>query len=239
MEGICSRCGRKGPVEYGADGLPYCSSCLFYGNNRPCWRCRMYLPISELQKYKGQWYCPYCIQELRAQDRKNHTSSQKYRYAKQLTYVEKCDRCGRDLDTVYVLNGRRLCKSCFEEEKSKWDIVSRKPPHTLYKMKVNKKDTSKGLISAFFDFILSFFGVKRKQISEVVIVNTKKIAPLPEFGRPLVTDKLEVMRQQKKIIAPETESIIKNINCENVCSTKKTKTIVAKKIKKTARKKKK
>ncbi len=59
----CSRCGRE--ISTGM----YCESCHFYIYNEQCWRCRMYLPKVELQQWRGQTYCPYCIQDLRDEEK--------------------------------------------------------------------------------------------------------------------------------------------------------------------------
>ncbi|HIH22731.1 TPA: hypothetical protein HA238_03320 [Candidatus Micrarchaeota archaeon] len=67
---LCSRCGQEGPTEYGPDGQSYCSSCAFYGMNKPCWKCRMYLPSLELQQWRGQWTCQYCMMDLRDEERR-------------------------------------------------------------------------------------------------------------------------------------------------------------------------
>jgi hypothetical protein len=69
----CARCGRE------CTGM-YCDSCKFYEMNDQCWRCRMYLPKVELQQWRGQIYCPYCIQDLRSEEleserRRNSDSS--------------------------------------------------------------------------------------------------------------------------------------------------------------------
>lgn len=208
--GTCSRCGRKGHIEYGYDGLPYCSSCIFYGRNRPCWRCRMYLPISELQQYEGQWLCPYCLREERDKDLRQARAAsmeRKKRYTSAIVKSETCERCGRTLSTVYVWNGRKLCKSCLDEEKKKWDIVSGKPSSSPYRMKIGGKKKPKGLIERLVGFLLSLIGIKRKkEVSEIVVVkDMKKVAPLPEFGKPLVSGAME---EEKK--NPKTEGIMKS-----------------------------
>src|SRR3989338_1947758 len=108
---LCTRCGAEAH-DYGADGLVYCSSCLFYGTTKSCWKCRMYLPAGELQTFKGQLTCPYCIMDLKDEDRRIEERSrvkERDNYASQDQLVEHCERCGRELNTVYYLNGKRLC----------------------------------------------------------------------------------------------------------------------------------
>src|SRR5512143_3467213 len=129
--GSCSRCGRVTELEYGPDGLGYCTSCAFYGMNKQCWRCRMYLPSAELQQYRGQLTCPYCIQDLRYADTRAEEYHEEKHKLEVIQYPEQCERCGRDLEgRVYIWNGKKLCKKCMEDEQdSKWGLVGGGPMH--------------------------------------------------------------------------------------------------------------
>ncbi|MFA5077621.1 MAG: hypothetical protein WC488_04300 [Candidatus Micrarchaeia archaeon] len=59
----CLRCGRECEGQY-------CDTCRFYETNDQCWRCRMYLPKVELQQWRGQTYCPYCIMDIRDEEKR-------------------------------------------------------------------------------------------------------------------------------------------------------------------------
>ncbi len=173
--GTCTRCGMKSEMEYGVDGLPYCSSCIFYGLNRQCWRCRMYLPASELQQYRGQWACPYCIQDMRDADRKAEEHIVEKPKLEVLSYPETCERCGRDLEgRVYIWNGKRLCKNCVADEQEKWGLVGGGPMGAPYKVSLEPENRRKrrGFIETAIGEFLVLLGLKRKKL-EVVVVGGK------------------------------------------------------------------
>lgn len=170
----------------------------------------MYLSASELQQYRGQWLCPYCLQDARDKDRlaaEAPARRRRERYVPPTVYTETCERCGKSLSTVYVWNGRKLCKPCLEEGKKTWDLVTGKPFTSPMRIKVEKKKKSvpaqifEGILFAF----LGIFGIKRKKkVSEIVVVkDVKEVAPLPEFGKPLVS---ESMKEEAK---PQAEGLMK------------------------------
>lgn len=169
--GTCSRCGASGEMTYGADGLSYCSSCSFYGMNRQCYRCRMYLPATELQQYRGQLVCPYCLQDMRAEDRRAEAPQEKGP-VQELSYPERCERCGRDLSGgAYIWNGKTLCKSCLDYEKGTWGVVGGGPSHGGQRASVIpiRKARQKSLIEALISDFLALLGVKKKE-PEIIIV---------------------------------------------------------------------
>ena len=68
----CSSCGKKlgpGEVHYGADGKPYCATCVLTESTVPCWKCGIRLPITEMRYYKGQYYCQYCFMNEMMEER--------------------------------------------------------------------------------------------------------------------------------------------------------------------------
>ena len=85
----------------------------------------MYLPRAELVMWRGQLYCQYCLMDLRDEEaRKTHASKPlhtphkdyfKKSYSKSYIKNEYCERCGTTLYTVYIVNGRKLCKLCADE----------------------------------------------------------------------------------------------------------------------------
>lgn len=207
----CIRCGREDNVEYGTDGQPYCSSCIFYGRNRQCWRCRMYLPSSELQQYQGQWICPNCLINAREDER----AARGPEYKKQdlpiepRVFEEKCERCGRSVTIIYVLNGRRLCEYCLRDEQSKWTIVgAEKPPRMPYKITLERRKRSRlrELAEKMFSGILGMLGMRAKSREGEEIVPWAGRGKVMPFGQPLASDR-KAPRQSEPF--PESEGIIK------------------------------
>lgn len=159
-------------MGYGADGLSYCNSCIFYGLNRPCWKCQMYLPISELQPYKGQWACPYCITDMRDEDRRAERSYGQQGKELNPTYTqERCERCGTTLSVVYYYNGKRLCGTCAEQEKDKGERKgSERPPMVVYRIK--EKGRASSIVSSIGQKIDQL--IRRKKTDEAEKKEEKK-----------------------------------------------------------------
>ena len=125
----CEKCFSS-PATRMVNGRHLCDSCAFQEENAQCYRCQMYLPKAELVMWRGQLYCQYCLMDLRDEEARQsqaakHSSykPQEYKapsyskksYAKDYIKNEYCERCGNTLYTVYVVNGRKLCKRCAEE----------------------------------------------------------------------------------------------------------------------------
>lgn len=200
MATACSRCGRVSEVDYGADGLPYCSSCIFYGMNRQCFRCRMYVPASELQQYKGVWACPYCVQDMRDEDRRAGAQERPRVHA--LTYSETCERCGKELDErVYIWNSRRLCRSCLDEEQGSWTVVGGGPGHAGARVSAIpvRRAKERSLIESAIGNFLALFGVKKKE-PEIVAVEGKM--PITH-AKPMAEKRMA--KEERK---PESEGIM-------------------------------
>ncbi len=172
----CTRCGAEAH-DYGTDGLAYCDSCIFYGMNKPCWKCRMYLPASELQTYKGQFTCPYCIMDMRDEEKRTEeaiTRRKDERYASSYQLPETCERCGRELSMAYFFNGRHLCSSCYQTERDEWKTVGgEKPPMAMFRVRQEKARKAKIVavvnrkLNELFGFILRPFAGKKKKESDV------------------------------------------------------------------------
>ncbi|VVB98262.1 Uncharacterised protein [uncultured archaeon] len=148
----CSKCGRE--ISHGT----YCESCQFYVYNDQCWRCRMYLPRVELQQWRGQTYCPYCIQDIRdEQRRESETEAASARgpgYAAdrpgtppdekpfgqgQKNPDYECDKCKGDLDIVYVVADHKFCEVCFHQQMKQWrDERIPVPPYMKFNASVNR-----------------------------------------------------------------------------------------------------
>jgi len=201
--GMCSRCGTNGQMDYGSDGLMYCSSCSFYGMNKQCYRCRMYLPAAELQQYRGQWMCPYCVQDMRSEDRKAEEPepSKGKPHLDVISYTEQCERCGRDLKSrVYIWNGKRLCKSCVNDEQEKWSLVGGGPMAAPYRISLGpeKRRRKMSLIESLISDFLHLLGIKRKEM-EIIVIEPKmpiqRARPMAE--KPMESGKTAEERRPK------------------------------------------
>ncbi len=184
----CVRCGKKtSHVEYGADGLPYCEECKFYGLNKQCSVCRLYLPYNEMKLYKGQWVCPNCYNDLREETD-----------AKAVRVRKRCSRCGRTASILYIYEGKKLCRSCLEEEQSKWGTVGGGPAGSGVRFsRIIKVKKEESLLEKFIAFILSLLGIRKEE--EIIVVKPKK--------RIKAKPKTEGIR--KKEYGVKTEGIIR------------------------------
>ena len=229
--GICSRCGRKAETEYGVDGQPYCSSCIFYGLNKQCWKCRMYLPASELQQYRGQWICPNCLMDLRDEEKgKEDNMSRSYRYS------ERCQRCGRESDRFYMWNGRRLCIYCLDEEQAKWGTAGGGPMGGGSRVLVRPLRVSDqpSFIGRIISAILVKIGLKKKSEPEIVALSREQTP----FNRAKTLTERKI--KQDKEASTQVEGIMKDderVQAESILKKKPRK--IRKKTKKKSSKKKK
>ncbi len=215
MEGSCSRCGKQGEVDYGTDGQAYCSSCIFYGTNKPCWRCRMYLPASDLQQYRGQWTCPYCLQDLRFEERKITERLEQKPKLEPYTLHESCERCGKQITgQVYIWNGRRLCKRCLGDEQQKWELASGGPSGAPYRIRPNTSKKKTSLIESIISDFLMLLGLKKER--DVIVYETlpgakpKASAKMPIDAAKPMAEKISKTKfvQSKQEQELETEGLM-------------------------------
>ncbi len=152
----CSRCGRE------CTGT-YCDTCQFYVYNDQCWRCRMYLPRVELQQWRGQVYCPYCIMDIR-EDEKNVEEAKGERSRAEEGGVPpdqqppgvgqknpdyECDKCKGDLDIAYIVADHKFCELCFQQQVRSWkDDNIQPPPYMKFRVKEGA-----GLFSRLLNFL--------------------------------------------------------------------------------------
>jgi hypothetical protein len=163
-------------MEYGTDGQAYCSGCAFYGQNKQCGRCRMYLPATELQSYRGMFVCPYCIQDMRDEDRRVSERPVERPRLEVLQYPETCERCGRDLEgRVYIWNAKKLCKSCLSDEQDTWGLARGGPMGPAQRIRVDTVHRAEkvSFIERRIGDFLMLLGLKKKPISEIVIYHPK------------------------------------------------------------------
>ena len=199
--GSCVRCGRSGEMEYGTDGMSYCSSCIFYGLNKQCVRCRMYLPAAELQQYRGQWTCPYCIQDMRDEDRRATEYHPEKPRLEAIQLPEQCERCGRDLEgMVYIWNGKKLCRRCVDDEQAKWGLVGGGPMGSPTRITLEKEGRRRktSLIEGLIGDVLQILGIRRKP-RKVEILEYKAKMPIA-LAKPMAE---KPMRRKDEKLASE------------------------------------
>lgn len=136
----------------------------------------MYLPIQELQQYNGQWACPCCIMDMRDEERRREgRSSREGRKKDEVIYVpplreqELCERCGRVLTMVYIVNGKKLCSYCLDEHKDEWKTVGPdRPPMSPHRVKAEKsyKANLVAKIEAKIGELLAWLGIEYKKIEK-------------------------------------------------------------------------
>jgi len=187
----------------------------------------MYLPAAELQQYKGQWVCPYCIMELRDEDRRMEkppeTYTKKPLAATPIIYREQCERCGREAEFFYIWNGRRLCKSCLEEEQAKWGMAGGGPSAAPTRVVYNRGN--EGLLGSIIKEILARIGLIRRKKSgmkgeivaaqqvkaEIKKQDNKKNVVSFRYGKPLsegLDEEIEG-KEEKEEKKPESEGLMK------------------------------
>jgi len=209
----CSRCGRTTEVEYGSDGQAYCSACAFYGMNKQCSRCRMYLPAAELQQYRGQLACPYCVQDMRSEETKKAPAAERPRM-EALILSEQCERCGRDLESrVYVWNGRKLCHSCLGDEQKKWGLAGGGPmgPPQRIRIEAARPAQKKSMVEAAISEFLAITGIRKKPETKEAIVYYPTLHAEIAGAKPLSEKEInapirKTMEEAKK---PQQEGIIR------------------------------
>jgi len=189
----------------------------------------MYLPASELQQFKGFWVCPYCIMELRDEDRRMEKPPKKYP-VQPLVISEVCERCGKRAEIFYIWNGRRLCKSCLDEEQKKWGLSGGGPGAAPYRVSYGEKE---GILAAAIGKLLEKIGLKKKEKkSEIVAASRerveeekpkkKTVSSVVAFqrGRPMSE---EIEKESEEQRAPTSEGLMKGKKKKKSAKKKKKK----------------
>jgi len=115
----CIKCG--GPLgEFDAGGDMICQNCESSGSGGhggeatvPCQRCGMYLPSHELRMHNSRLYCAYCIMDVQDEEKRSKAGDGRGVGGEGGRASGICERCGRETDTLYSVQGRRLCSSCY------------------------------------------------------------------------------------------------------------------------------
>jgi hypothetical protein len=173
----------------------------------------MYIPATEMQQYKGQWICPVCLMELIAEDTRMK-KPEKYPIPPRI-YGERCERCGRETEVYYIYNGRRLCKSCLDEEQAKWGLVGGGPSAAPYRVTYGKEE---GLILSIVGKLLEYLGLRKRRPRQAEIVVAPRVETKVKkkgrrtnivafgHGRPL-SEGLE--EEEAENPAPRSEGLIR------------------------------
>lgn len=148
---------------------------------------------------------PYDFYENAVQQNKRDDDSRVEYHAQKeplriISYSETCERCGKDLEHVYVWNGKRLCRSCVDEGQETWGLITGGPGAAPQRVSLRplRKARELSLIESLFSEFLALFGLQRIE-KETGIAGTK----MPMKRARL----LEVQRPDKKQM-PEAEGIM-------------------------------
>jgi hypothetical protein len=106
--------------EMDAGGDMICQNCESaassgHGGNAsvPCQRCGMYLPPHELRMHNSRLYCSYCIMDVQDEEKRSKAGDGRGVGGAGGRSTGICERCGRETDTLYSVQGRKLCSSCY------------------------------------------------------------------------------------------------------------------------------
>lgn len=171
----CRICGRE--------GYDICPECSFKELNQQCWRCRMYLPKSEMQQYNGQWICPNCRNDMREEEKRHERkeggpsgsptggSSKGSAEAEMGEKLGECERCGRPTDVFYIVGGKKLCKFCFGQGR---EYLARGPGGAAPRVQLmRKKAVKKSWLRKLIESIFGKTDEDEIEILEVEILSQK------------------------------------------------------------------
>ncbi|MDD2655713.1 MAG: hypothetical protein PHQ80_03535 [Candidatus ainarchaeum sp.] len=178
----CRVCGRE--------GYDICPECSFREQNQQCWRCRMYIPKSEMQQWRGQWICPNC--RMDAEREEEHTAEKKKEEegAGPGMYEKpgRCERCGRETKILYRFNNRNLCWYCLDDENTT-DYSGAGPSGGAIRVQLRaERSKRRGIVHRLMRVLT---GGKEEEEKETV-VSTAEVVPIKKRGREGVPAKTAV-----------------------------------------------
>jgi ribosomal protein S14 len=183
----------------------------------------MYLPATELQQYRGQLTCPYCIQDLRAEDRAITDAAEHPQGKPRLEAVqepERCERCGRDLQNrVYIWNGRKLCRKCLDDEQDTWGLVTGKPMGPAQRIRVGTAERKERFLERMAGDFLALIGLRRKQVKEVVVYGPRMQGEI--IAAKPMAEKTAAMRPAIVKAPAEREKRAPRIEVEDIMTGRK------------------
>ena len=83
------------------------------GATVPCQRCGMYLPSHELRMHNSRLYCAYCIMDVQDDEKRSRAGDGRGAGREESRAPGICERCGRETDILYTVQGRKMCPSCY------------------------------------------------------------------------------------------------------------------------------
>ncbi len=116
--------------------------------------------------------------ELRDEDRRMSNPPTTYKpkplHATPIVRHEACERCGREAEFFYIWNGRKLYKSCLDEEQKKWGMAGGGPTASATRVVYNRGRD--GLLGSIIRGILVKIGlIKQEQALRSEIVSAEPI----------------------------------------------------------------
>ena len=117
----CIKCGGM-LDEFDAGGDMICQNCESAvasgqggGSTVPCQRCGMYLPSHELRMHNSRLYCAYCIMDVQDDEKRSKSAGEGRGVGGERggRVPGICERCGRETDTLYTVQGRKMCAGCY------------------------------------------------------------------------------------------------------------------------------
>lgn len=155
--------------------------------------------------------CPYCVQDMRDEDRKKSEYVAEKPRLEAYQIPEQCDRCGRDLENhVYFWNGRKLCRKCVEAEQDKWGLVGGGPMAAPYRvtLKPERRRKKMSLIESLIGDALQLLGLRKRKEGDIVPAERRSM-PIerarPMAEKPMIA-KPEASEAERR---PKAEGIIK------------------------------
>jgi hypothetical protein len=171
----------------------------------------MYLPMAELQNYRGQLTCQYCIMDLRDAERKHEErksqplpeSGKKIggrSEEEHLSYLsddERCDRCKRKMGIVYIFNNRKLCEICVHVEKEEWEEKGSGAMPMVLKFRIKGNE---GLLSKIMAKLEIAWGDLRreKRAKTATKAENSRVKPVPIQEGPKKEEKKDDSEGKKK-----------------------------------------
>jgi hypothetical protein len=89
-------------------------------------------------------------------------------FLQMILHHETCQKCGMDLDRVFIWNNQRLCKKCMVEGQGNWEIVS-SGSGAANAIRI-KAPGPKPAIDSFISWILASIGLKKAPSIEPLFV---------------------------------------------------------------------
>lgn len=148
-------------------------------------------------------FCEHVVQQNKRDDDSRVEHRAPKALLQSISYSETCERCGKDLERVYIWNRKRLCKSCVGEGQETWVLFTGSPNAAPQRAPVQplKKVSERLLIESLISEFLAFFGLKRIE-KEISIVESKM---------PIKRARLRAVQRPDKEQIPKSEGIM---NCK-------------------------